>query len=137
MSSSGSSTSDRSFWSFPQQVSAPSSAHGAPDAGTKIGHKRRPSIISVSGARHLIRTGSLGGVAESLYDMTPVLVASEDNEHMNVLVDAYAGRPLDAALDLGQSKSEYSHQTKDWSEKESSSRRQRSSGRFSGIFRRG
>jgi hypothetical protein len=85
----------------------------------------------------LIRTGNLGGVAESLYDMTPVLAASEDNEHMNVLVEAYTGRSLDATLDLGKNKSDQPYQAKDTVENETTSGRKRNSRRISGIFRRG
>jgi hypothetical protein len=139
VSSSGSSNSDRSLWSLPQSSSVPTlvpSASESLPSSTAIGHKYRPSIISVSGARHLIRSGNLGGVAERLYDMTPVLAASEDNEHMNVLVDAYAGQPLDTTLDLAKTKREQPYQTMDTAENESAGGRKRSSRSFSDMFRR-
>jgi len=54
--------------------------------------RRRPSVITVSGARKLSRQGSLQKDTREhhLYDMSPVLAASEKNARMNALVERYA-----------------------------------------------
>jgi hypothetical protein len=45
--------------------------------------------MTVSGARRLNRSGELRGYHEQIYDMSPVLAASERNARLNALVERY------------------------------------------------
>jgi hypothetical protein len=76
-----------------------STRHNSVSSSTSSGSRsaspprRRPSILSVAAARKLSRDGHQ--TSDHLYDIRPVVAASERNARMNALVDRY----LDEALE--------------------------------------
>jgi len=69
--------------------------------------------------------------------MTPIRTALEQNQHMNVLVEAYTGNPLDDTLNLGKKKEPSIQERSESVEDETENGWKKRSRRLSGIFRRG
>jgi hypothetical protein len=113
--------------------------------------RRYPGVITVSGARRLNRSGELKGYPEHLYDMSPVVAASERNARLNALVERYMENSL-GSLDsedlLGneltrrdsnakKEESEASHLVSDEIQEGESNGWKKHSRKLSGIFKKG
>ena len=120
-------------------------------SGAATPPRRHSNILTVSGARRLNRAGELRGYHEHIYDMSPVLAASERNARLNALVERYmedslGSLPMEALMEdektrhvsiANKKESEVSQVIEEEIPEGGDKRWKRHSRRLSGIFRKG